>query len=94
MTEYVRMSLNKQDSEYASGPKYANVFNMAKFWIWQDSQYVSATQRSEYARKCFDKILNISWVVNMPVFWIWQGSEYARVTQGSKYATLLLNMSE
>ena len=31
MTEYVRMSLNKQDSEYDWGPKYANVFNMAKF---------------------------------------------------------------
>ena len=31
MTEYVRMGLNKQDSEYAWGPKYANVFNMAKF---------------------------------------------------------------
>ena len=94
MTEYVRMGLNKQDSEYAWGPKYANVFNMAKFWIWQDPQYVRATQRSEYARKCFDKILNISWVVNMLVFWIWQGSEYARVTQGSKYATVWLNMSE
>ena len=88
MPEYVRWCLNKQDSEYALGPKYAKILNMAKFWIWQDSQYVSVTQHSEYARKCLDRVLNISWLLNMPGFWIWQGSEYARVTQGSIYATI------
>ena len=31
MPEYVRWCLNKQDSEYALGPKYAKIFNMAKF---------------------------------------------------------------
>ena len=71
--------LNKQDSEYASGAKYAKVLNMAKFWIWQDSQYVSITQCSDYARKCLDRVLNISWVLNMPGFQIWQGSEHAKL---------------
>ena len=50
----------KQDSEYASGPKYAKIVNMAKFLIWQGSQYESVTQRSEYARICLDRVLIIS----------------------------------
>ena len=41
MPEYTWMGLNKQDSEYASGPKYAKILNMAKFWMWQSSQYAS-----------------------------------------------------
>ena len=85
MREYAWMCLNKQDSGYVS---------MAKFWIWQGSQNASVTQRSEYARLCLDRVLNISWVLNTPGFWIWQGSEYTRVTLGSKYATIWLNMSE
>ena len=61
---------------------------MAKFQIWQGFQYASVTQRSEYARICLDRVLDISHVLNMA------GSEYARVTQSSKYATTWLNMSE
>ena len=76
----------KQDSEYA--------LNMAKFWIWQGSQYASVTQRYEYVRICLDRVLNIFCVLIMPGVSIWQSSEYARVTQGSKYATTRLNMSE
>ena len=53
MPEYAWMYLNKQDSEYALGPKYAKILNMAKFWIWQDSQYASVLHSvldmSEYA---------------------------------------------
>ena len=37
MPEYVWMCLNKQDSEYASGPKYAKILNMTTFWIWDGS---------------------------------------------------------
>ena len=33
MLEYVRMCLNKQDSGYASDPKYAEILNMAGFSI-------------------------------------------------------------
>ena len=44
MSGYVWMCLNKQDSEYASDPKYAKILNMAKFCIWQGSQYMSVTQ--------------------------------------------------
>ena len=82
------MCLYKQDSEYASGPKYAKILNMAgfsicerytAFWIcqkmpWQSSEYVLD---SKYVR-----ILNNA------------GSQYARVTQGFKYTTIWLNMSE
>ena len=31
MFEYPWICLNKQDSEYVSGPKYAKLLNMAKF---------------------------------------------------------------
>ena len=93
MPEYFWMYLNKQDSEDVSGPKYSKILNIAKFWIWQCSHYVSIAQRSEYARICLDRVLNISWVLNMPGFWIWESSKYGRATQGgSKYATMWLNM--
>ena len=65
---------------------------MAKFWIWQGSQYETVTQRYEYARICLDRVFNMSWVQNIPRFWMYQGSEYARVTQGSKYAKIWLYM--
>ena len=52
MPEYAWMCLNKQDSEYNYGSKYPKILNMAKFWIWQGSQYASVTQCSEYARIC------------------------------------------
>ena len=35
--EYAWMRLNKQVSEYASGPKCAKSLNMAKYWMWQES---------------------------------------------------------
>ena len=54
------MCLCKQDSEFASGPKHAKFLNMAKYWMLQGSQYANVTQRSEYARICFDRVLNIS----------------------------------
>ena len=67
------MCLYKQDSEYALGPKYAKILNMAKFWIWQASQRASVTQRSEYTRICLNKVLN------MAMFWISeQSSEYLK----------------
>ena len=48
------MCLSKQD---------AWVLNMPKV-----SQNVSDAQSFEYARICFDRVLNISWVLNMPEF--------------------------
>ena len=47
MSEYAWMYLNKQDSKYTSGPKYAKILNMVKFWKWQGSQYASVIQGSE-----------------------------------------------
>ena len=94
MPEYAWMCLNKLDSKYALGPKYTKILNLAKFWIWQGSQYASVTQRSDYARICLSRVLNISWVLNMLGFWVSQGSEYLKVIQGSKYARMWLNMSE
>ena len=43
MPEYAWICLNKQDSEYALGPKYANILNIAKFWIPKGSQHASVT---------------------------------------------------
>ena len=60
MPEYGWMCLDKQDSEYALGPKYAKILNMASLEIWQGSQYASVRQRSEYPRICHDRVLNIS----------------------------------
>ena len=47
MSEYAWMYLNKKDSNYTSGPKYAKILNMVKFWKWQGSQYASVIQGSE-----------------------------------------------
>ena len=76
------------------------VINMPKFWIWQSSeygaqgpQYASVTQRSEYARTCLDRVLNISYILNVSGFWIWQSFEFARITQGARYAAIMLNIS-
>ena len=55
--EYAWMCLNKQDSEYVLGPTYAKNLNMAKFWMWQVSQYTSVTQHSEHGRICLGRVL-------------------------------------
>ena len=98
ITEYAWMCLYKQDSKYASCPKYAKILNMAKFWIWWGSQYASVTQRSEYARPCLDRVLNISYVLNMAGFWICRSYTAFLICQ--KWLTCLnkrwicLNLSE
>ena len=75
------MCLNKQDSEYASGPKYGKILDMAGFSIC-----------SEYARICLDRVLSICWVLNIPDLYI-QDSEYGRVQKmHTKYATICLNV--
>ena len=33
MPKYAWVILNKQDSEYAYGTKYAKILNLTKFWI-------------------------------------------------------------
>ena len=53
------MCLYKQNSEYASGPKYVKILNMEKFLILQGSQHASVTQYSEYARICRYRVLSI-----------------------------------
>ena len=62
------MCLHKQDPRYASGPKYAKILNMAKFWMSQVSQYACVEQRSEYSRIFFDRVLNTYWILNMSEF--------------------------
>ena len=65
MPEYAWMCLYKQDSKYASGPKYAKILNMAgfsvcdrytAFWICQNMP----DQSSEYilGSKC-GRVLNM-----------------------------------
>ena len=54
------MCLNKQDPEHALDPKYVKILNIAKFRIWQGSQYpiefsICATQRSGYASEILYK---------------------------------------
>ena len=72
MPEYDWNWLYKQDSEYASGPKYAKILVMAKFWIWQSSQYANVTQRSEYTRICLERWMYLR-------FWICPDCEYGKV---------------
>ena len=60
MPEYAWMCLYKQDSDYALGPKFTKILNMANVWIWQGSQNTNVTQRSEYTRICLDRVLNVS----------------------------------
>ena len=43
------------------------VLNMPKFRIRQGSQYANIKHRSEYARICFDGVLNVCiWFLNTP----------------------------
>ena len=80
MSEYNWMCLNKKDSEYASGPKYAKILNMTGFsicerytalWIcqnmpWQSSEYIII---SKYA--CILSMQESHRVVDMPRYgWI------------------------
>ena len=57
------MSLNKWDSEYASGPKYANeygkVLHLAVFLIRHSVFNMPES---------LDRVLNISWILNIPGF--------------------------
>ena len=70
MPKYVWMCLIKQDSEYAWGPKYARIMNMAGFsicelyaalWLSQNipSQNYEYILASQYAR-----------ILTIIVFWI------------------------
>ena len=60
MPEYAWMFRYKYYYEYALGPKYAEILNMAKFWIWQDMLWPSYEYilGSKYAR-----------ILNMEQFW-------------------------
>ena len=60
MPEYSWMCLNKQDPEYTSCVKYAEILNVAKSLIWQGYQYASIIQCSEYASICLDRAVNVS----------------------------------
>ena len=78
MPEYAWMCQYAQDSEYVSGPKNAEILNMAKHWKWQDSQFASVTQHSKYYKN-----------KNMP----WQSSEYILGSK-YEYISRALNMQE
>ena len=75
MPEYVWICLNKQDSEYACGPKYAKILNATNFWIWQGSQYASVTQRSEYARICL-ALQRCEYMLGSKYTIFWIGNSY------------------
>ena len=90
--EYAWICPYNQDSEYTLGPNYAKILNMAKFWIWQSSEYGrvlymrvlhSFLNMPEYALS-FEYILDFKHarILNMAGFWI------ARVTQSSKYVLI------
>ena len=67
------MCLNKQYSEYASGPKYAKILNMAKFWTWQGVNMRALHSVLNMPEHDFTEL----WIYL--VFWICQVSEYGRV---------------
>ena len=56
MSEYTWICLNKQDSGYVSGPRYAKILNITNFWRWQGSQHESVKERSEYASIRLDRL--------------------------------------
>ena len=57
---FLSVLLNKENSGYTYGIKYAKILSLTKLWIWQGCQYASVSQRSKYAR----------------IFFAWQSSEY------------------
>ena len=102
MPEYAWINLYKQDSEYALGPKYVKILNMAgfsickrytAFWIcqnmaWQSSDYIFGFK---YAR-----------ILNMAGFWICKRytvfkichnmAEY--VWKGREYSWIYVNLQK
>ena len=77
MPKYASMCQNKQDCEHTWSPKYAKILNMAKFWIWQGSQYVRIKLNiPEYALTEF-------WIYLW--FCIYQDSGYGRVLNMQEY---------
>ena len=67
--EYAWICLNEQGSEYTLGLKCVKILNMAKFWTWQGSHNARVTQRSEQARICLNRVLDVSPVLNMSGLW-------------------------
>ena len=61
MSEYLYVSEYTYTSRILNMPWVRNmqkIINMAKFWIWQGSQYGNVTQRSEYVWIFPDKVMN------------------------------------
>ena len=52
-------------SRLSGASNFTSFYNLI---IWQGSQYESVTERSEYARICLERVLNISWALDMPEF--------------------------
>ena len=74
MPEYTWMCLNKQDSEYASGPKYAKyakILNMAGFSICE--RYTAFWICQNMPRQSSEYILGSKYIriLNIAGFWIW-----------------------
>ena len=106
MPEYAWMCLDKQDSEYASGPKYAKIVNMAKFWIWHGfsiwERYTAfwicqrmSWQSSEYILSPkYARILNIAgfWICKSYTGFLIYRSMAEYVWKGREYASICLNL--
>ena len=75
MSEYAWTCLNKDDSEYASGPKYTKILNMTRlsmcerytaYWLcqnmpWQSSEYILGSKYVRVLnRQELHRILNMS----------------------------------
>ena len=61
MSEYAWICLNKQDSEYALSPKFAEILNMAKFWICRSFKMVNMSEQDM-------NIPEYVWILNMAGF--------------------------
>ena len=85
--EYAWIHRNKQDSEYACGPKYAKILNMGKFL---NMAWFSICKRYTTFWKC----QNMSWQSSKST----TGSKYVRILNMLKLHRFLnmpwLNMSE
>ena len=102
MPEYAWMCLYKQDSDYASDPKYAKILNIAKFWMWQVFQYTNVHSVLNIPWQSSECILGSKYArnVNMAGFWICKSytgfyichNMAEDVLIGREYAWICLNL--
>ena len=97
MPEYTWICLNKLDSEYASGPKYAKyakILNMVGFWIYEHYTVFWICQKMPWQSSEYILGSKYARILNMAGFWIWKLHRALNMPQYLNRMWICLNVSE